>query len=187
MVQNSALARPVPLWNPGVKRERKKVEEHRGACLCGAVRFSTSGALRGVVYCHCNQCRKQSGHFYAATNVADEKLSVEGAANLTWYSASAFAKRGFCRHCGSVLFWKHDGLDVTSVMAGAFEAPSGLRAEAHIFTADKGDYYAITDDLPQFPGSMPGIVVAADLTASSHSASGERSVSAAEPARDRAE
>ena len=49
-----------------------------GSCLCGAVRFKTRGDLRGVVYCHCSQCRKQSGHFYAATNVPDANIAIEG-------------------------------------------------------------------------------------------------------------
>ncbi|APH72018.1 GFA family protein [Aquibium oceanicum] len=135
------------------------MEEHRGACLCGAVRFTTRGALRGVVYCHCSQCRKQSGHYYAATDVADESLTVEGADSITWYRASDIAQRGFCKHCGSALFWKQDRSGKTSVMAGAFEAPTGLKAEAHIFVADKGDYYSIDDGLPQ-SASSPGVVVA---------------------------
>ena len=81
-------------------------EPYDGGCLCGAVRFRTGGALRGVVYCHCSQCRKQSGHFYAATNVADADIVIEGTESITWYEASAFARRGFCKTCGSVLFWK---------------------------------------------------------------------------------
>ena len=48
---------------------------HKGSCLCGAVRFTASGPLRGVLYCHCSQCRKQTGHYYAATNVADDDLT----------------------------------------------------------------------------------------------------------------
>ena len=44
-------------------------------------------------------------------------------------------------------------------MAGAFHAPTGLKGEAHIFVADKGDYYSIDDGLPQFAAS-PGVVVA---------------------------
>jgi hypothetical protein len=135
---------------------------HKGSCLCGAVRFTASGPLRGVVYCHCSQCRKQSGHYYAATNVADDDLRVEGAEKITWYEASASAKRGFCSVCGSALFWKHNELSETSVMAGAFERPSDLKGEVHIFVADKGDYYEIDDGLPQFERSTPDIKVAGD-------------------------
>ncbi|MCB1383685.1 MAG: GFA family protein [Notoacmeibacter sp.] len=123
-----------------------------GSCLCGAVRFRTRGTLRGVIYCHCSQCRKQSGHFYAATSIADAGLTVEGAEGVTWYAASDHAKRGFCRTCGSALFWKEGGSDRTSILAGAFDAPSGLHGQVHIFTADKGDYYDIDDGLPQDKG-----------------------------------
>lgn len=129
------------------------MEVRTGACLCGAVRFETRGALRGVVYCHCSQCRKQTGHYYAATNVADEELAIEGSDDLTWYAASPQAKRGFCRICGSALFWKRNGSNVTSVMAGAFDSPSGLAGQAHIFVADKGDYYEIDDGLPRYEQS----------------------------------
>lgn len=121
-----------------------------GGCLCGAVRFRTSGDMRGVVFCHCSQCRKQTGHIYAATNAADAELEVDGADKLTWYTASDFAERGFCSACGSILFWKRNGSDTTSIMAGSFDQPSGLKAEAHIFVADKGDYYEIDDGLPQY-------------------------------------
>ena len=47
-------------------------------------------------------------------------------------------------------------------MAGAFDKPSGLKGESHIFVADKGDYYAICDGLPQFERSSPTIAVAND-------------------------
>ena len=125
-------------------------EEHSGHCLCGAVRFQTRGRLRDVIACHCTQCRRQTGHFYAATNVLDDGLTVEGGDNVTWYRASNIASRGFCRTCGSALFWKGDNSDYTSIMAGTFDQPTGLRIGVHIFCADKGDYYEITDDAPQF-------------------------------------
>jgi hypothetical protein len=131
---------------------------HQGGCLCGAVRFRISGQLRGVVYCHCSQCRRQTGHFYAATNVDEACVEIQGTDKLTWYRASGFARRGFCATCGSALFWKRDGAGDISIMAGSFDAPSGLREEAHIFVADKGDYYEITDGLPQHDRSSPAIV-----------------------------
>jgi len=126
-------------------------EIHTGQCLCGGVRFRTTAPLREVIACHCSQCRRQSGHFYAATNVKDENLEIEGADNVTWYRASDMAGRGFCRTCGSALFWKGDGSGHTSIMAGAFDGPTGLKIGFHIFCDDKGDYYEIEGGARQFP------------------------------------
>lgn len=128
-------------------------EVKTGACLCGAVRFETTGRLREVVACHCSQCRRQSGHFYAATWIEDTGLSVTGEEHITWYEASGTARRGFCRHCGSALFWKEHGGDSTSILAGAFDQPSRLKLAYHIYCADKADYYEITDGLPQYAGT----------------------------------
>jgi hypothetical protein len=142
--------------------EMTGMELHRGSCLCGKVHFETRGNLRGVVYCHCSQCRKQTGHYYAATNVQADAIDVFGEEHVTWYQASDFASRGFCKNCGSALFWKHKDVDHISVMAGAFDQPSALHGESHIFVADKGDYYEIHDDLPKYAKSGGGVVVAGD-------------------------
>ncbi len=119
---------------------------HTGHCACGAVRFKAHGALRDVLYCHCSQCRRQTGHFLASTAVEDDKLEVEG--EVTWFVSSPEAKRGFCGRCGSGLFWKGTGKTYTSILAGSFDEPSGLKASEHIYVADKGGYYEITDGLP---------------------------------------
>jgi hypothetical protein len=124
-------------------------ETHSGACLCGAVRYEVNGPLRDVIACHCTQCRKQSGHYYATTSAADETLTVEGGGFVTWYEASENARRGFCSVCGSALFWKPVARDVTSILAGSLDKPTGIRMSKHIFCADKGDYYDIGDGLPQ--------------------------------------
>lgn len=131
-----------------------------GRCNCGAVSFRTRGALREVVACHCSQCRRQSGLYFAATNVADDHIEIEGVENISWYQASDFARRGFCSTCGSALFWKHQSDPFISVLAGGFDQPSGLSITSHIFCADKGDFYQITDGLPQHPKGSPGILVA---------------------------
>jgi len=130
--------------------------QRTGGCLCGAVRFETTGPVRPVVYCHCTQCRKQTGHFYAASNVADDRLQIEGGEEITWFAASDTARRGFCRICGSALFWKANESDVTSILAGSFDAPAQLQAACHIYTACKGDYYDIDDGLPQHPHGWNG-------------------------------
>jgi hypothetical protein len=133
---------------------------HRGKCLCEKVQFTATGPMRGVVYCHCTQCRRQSGHFFAATNVPNDALDVTGAEHVKWFKSSDEAERGFCANCGSILFWRIASRDYTSVMAGLFENPTDLKGEMHIFVADKGDYYEINDGLSQYERSSPSVKVA---------------------------
>ena len=124
----------------------------RGRCLCGGVRFEVHGPLRPVIYCHCTMCRRSSGHFDAATACAREDLRLLSAQPLRWYQSSAIARRGFCSTCGSQLFWEPAHGGHISIWAGTLDTPTGLRAAQHIFVGDKGDYYEITDGLPQRMG-----------------------------------
>ena len=135
-------------------------EINTGSCLCGAVRFRTKGPLREVVACHCSQCRKQTGLYYAATNVGLDAFALEGEENVTWYRASSYARRGFCRTCGSALFWQGEDDDKISIMAGALDGETDLQMGYHIFCADKGAFYEINDGLPQYPRSTPTLKVA---------------------------
>lgn len=124
---------------------------HHASCLCGAVRIEVAGDLPQPSACHCGQCRKQSGHFWASVDLPRDKVKITGADAVTWFQSSAKARRGFCGTCGSFLFWDPLDGDMTAVAMGAFEAPTGTQLGMHIFTDDKGDYYEITDGLPQNP------------------------------------
>ena len=122
---------------------------HKGSCLCGAVRFEVAVPLPAPDACHCSQCRKQSGHYWASTDVPRERLTVHGGERVTWFRSSGKIERGFCGTCGSVLFWAPIGGDKVAVAMGAFATPTGTTLEQHIFVADKGDYYALVDGAPQ--------------------------------------
>lgn len=123
----------------------------KGSCLCGGVRFEIVGDPPAPSVCHCGQCRKQSGHIWSSSFVPDDQLTLTHQKTLQWYSASPTAKRGFCGTCGSFLFWKQLDENTISFAMGALDAPTGLTLGKHIFVADKGDYYDITDGLPQQP------------------------------------
>ncbi len=117
--------------------------------------------MRPVIACHCTQCRKWSGHFVAATSVPLDRFRLTRDSGLRWHSASIAAKRGFCRHCGSSLFWQPVDEARISICAGAFDGPTGLSIEKHIFTEEAGDYYS-PEGAPPVPDSSP----VPDLTAS---------------------
>jgi hypothetical protein len=122
---------------------------HTGSCLCGAIRFAVDGELSGPDACHCTQCRKQSGHFFASTDIPEANLTIQGEDRITWFRSSDKVRRGFCSTCGSVLFWDPLERDWIGIAMGAFEPPTGTRLAMHIFVSEKGDYYDIADGLPQ--------------------------------------
>jgi hypothetical protein len=120
-----------------------------GSCQCASVRFEVAERPTSPTACHCVQCRKQSGHFFASANVPKAALTVSGAEHLSWYRSSEKVRRGFCSRCGSWLFWEPVFRDWTSIALGAFDGPTQLELERHIFVAEKGDYYELGDGLPQ--------------------------------------
>ena len=124
-----------------------------GGCLCGSVRFTVHGPLREVLFCHCSQCRKMSGHFGAATSTARDCIDIRQDGSLRWFKSSKEAERGFCGHCGSSLFWNHAEKDTLSIAAGAFDRPTGLDTGAHIFFDDASDYYQVHPDEKTISGS----------------------------------
>lgn len=125
--------------------------EATGGCLCGAVTYRITGPMRRVVYCHCTQCRKTSGHFVAATACDTDALVMLEDSGLAWFESSDIAARGFCTTCGSSLFWQPKHEKYVAIMAGTLDAPTGLVAHEHIHVEDASDYYSLDDGLKQFP------------------------------------
>ena len=130
-----------------------------GGCLCGAVRYEVKGPLRDVVNCHCSLCQRQHGNFGPHSKALKANIVITKNAGLAWYKASEVAQRGFCRLCGSGLFWEPFAMDATGIIAGTLDGPTGLKTIGHIFVGEKCDFFEITDDLPQFDGSSAGELV----------------------------
>jgi hypothetical protein len=124
----------------------------KGSCLCGVVKFDVEGSLSPPDACHCSQCRKWTGHYLVCADVSRSKLKIHGSDHLSWFQSSDKVRRGFCATCGSSLFFdpldkeKHNWIGISM---GAFDTPTDTDLALHIFVAEKGDYYEITDGLPQ--------------------------------------
>ena len=123
-----------------------------GGCMCGTVRYAVHGPLRQIVACHCEQCRRSSGHFVAATACRRANFELLSEETLAWYSAVKGFRRGFCKRCGSSLFFEETDGERVSIAAGSLDKPQGLKIEAHIYTDEAGDYYEIDPHVPQSAG-----------------------------------
>ncbi len=61
-------------------------------------------------------------------------------------------RRGFCRQCGSSLFFDPEGASRVAIAMGSLDTPTGLSLARHIFIEEKGDYYDIADGVPKCEG-----------------------------------
>ena len=74
-------------------------------------------------------------------------LEIEGEDAIGTYCASDWGERGYCKHCGSVLFWRMQGKTAQSVSVGLLNDQSGLRLSEEIFVDYRPDW------MPPFPGA----------------------------------
>ena len=125
-----------------------------GHCLCGKVRYRVAGRLRSVLICHCGQCRRWHGHIGAYTACAAGDLAIDDGGSLAWFRSTDKASRGFCKECGSSLFWKPEGKPYIAISAGTIDPPTGLVTSEHLYTESAGDYYAITEGLKMMPAGF---------------------------------
>ena len=124
-----------------------------GGCLCGRVRYTVRGPLRGILVCHCGQCRRWHGHLGAYSSAARADIDLEGAAALVWFASSERARRGFCGTCGSSLFFEPLGESRLAIAAGSLDQPTGLEVIGHEYVGDKADYVRLGDATPARAGS----------------------------------
>ena len=119
-----------------------------GGCLCGRVRFTVTGSLRDVIVCHCSLCRRAGTGPAAYTGAARDALRLDREETLTWFVDANGRSRGFCRDCGSSLFWQAAEATEISVSAGAVDPAATLRVLRHIFVADRGTWEPFPTDAP---------------------------------------
>jgi hypothetical protein len=112
------------------------VSEVEGGCLCGDVRFSARLPSKWVAHCHCSLCRRSAGAaFVTWVGLEDRAVEVDdGHGRLAWYASSARGERGFCRRCGSTLFFRSPRWPgELHVTLANFDGPVDKVPQVHVF------------------------------------------------------
>jgi len=126
---------------------------YNGSCLCGAIKFTISGKIKNIVYCHCSLCRKAQGSAFATNgNVKMKNFNfLSGQDNLTIYQSSETQTKLFCKTCGSPIMSKNTlAPDMVRVRLGTIESDINEYPEAHIFVDSKANWEEISDSLPRY-------------------------------------
>lgn len=123
-----------------------------GSCLCGAVNLSTTSMSRHISACHCSMCRKWGGGALLVIE-CESNVSFSGEENISVYQSSEWAERGFCRICGSHLFYRLKPNNHYYIPVGIFDNSNGLIFDHQIFIDEKPDYYAFANETQNMTGA----------------------------------
>lgn len=135
-----------------------------GKCLCGAVRFTAVPKSNDVGVCHCSMCRKSAAGPFFAIDCGDT-LAIEDEASVGFYGSSDWAERGFCKQCGSTLFWRMKDKSVNIVAVDAFDDPGALKLDHEVFIDEKPGYYSFAEKTQQLTGQQVFEMFAGDQNA----------------------
>ncbi len=126
-----------------------------GSCLCGAINFSASLPSKWCAHCHCSMCRKAHGAGYV-TWVGfeqDHVLYTRGEDHLVWYESSPGAQRGFCRQCGSSLFFRSkQWAGELHIALGCIDGAIDRQPQANVFFDNHIAWMPIDETLKQVDG-----------------------------------
>lgn len=115
-----------------------------GQCLCGAVKFTAKGISNNVEACHCGMCRRWGGGPLMVVSCGTE-VAFEGEENITVYNSSDWAERGFCKKCGSHLFYRLKEINEYQIPAGLINNQEGFSFNLEVYIDRKPSFYCFAN------------------------------------------
>ena len=114
-------------------------KQYEGGCLCGAVRFTATGAPVGVYWCHCQSCRRHTGAPVSVFVAFEPRAYTVTKGEITKFDSSpGKTRRGFCARCGSTLTCESlPEVTLTHFHVGAFDDAAQLQPTKHYFVEER--------------------------------------------------
>lgn len=116
-----------------------------GHCLCGAVKIKANTVSPRVGACHCSMCRSWGGGPLMAVDCGTD-VEWMGEDNIGVFNSSDWAERGFCKQCGSHLFYRLKASGQTMVPAGLFKTELPWVFDHQVFIDNKPEFYAFANE-----------------------------------------
>ena len=135
------------------------MDEYKGGCSCGSVRFELGDHPLWVLACHCDACKKRTGSAYGVSVVVED-AAVQDFDGVT----KTFMRIGdsgnkvryeFCPHCATTLRWHVDIVPNRQVFAtGAFHNMRQFEPIAEMYTDEAAAWAPLGCELsrPKSPG-----------------------------------
>lgn len=122
-----------------------------GQCLCGQVAFSATLPSNWVAHCHCSLCQRAHGAaFVSWVGMNAQQVTVRDEhQQLTWYASTPDAQRGFCKTCGSTIFFRSKQWpDELHITLANFSDPVDKAPQLHAYYDTHVNWFTCNDALP---------------------------------------
>ena len=80
------------------------------------------------------------------------EIEIEGRDNISVFDSSKWAERGFCRNCGTHLFYRLKESGQHMVPVGLFEDEEYLAFASQVFIDEKPEYYEFANETKNLTG-----------------------------------
>lgn len=127
------------------------MSKRRGRCLCGAVRITATETTNEVGACHCKMCRRWGGGPFMEIECG-AGVFFDGEENVRVYDSSDWAERGFCKKCGTHLFYRFKKTGHHGVPIGLFDDENKLVFAQQVFIDEKPSFYEFSNDTHDMTG-----------------------------------
>jgi len=126
--------------------------KRKGRCLCGSIEAVVEAMSCKVGACHCNTCRKWCGGPYMAVD-SGTGVSFLGEASINIFDSSDWAERGFCKNCGTHLFYRLKENQRYYMPADLFDEGPELIFDSQVFIEEKPNYYCFANNTKEMTGA----------------------------------
>lgn len=118
--------------------------ESGGSCLCGKVYSFSKSVNVNAGACHCSICRRWGGGPLFAVDCG-ANVTFDGEEHISLFDSSEWAERGFCRQCGTHLFYRLKETQKYFLPVGLFDEGISFVFDHEIFSEEKPSFYSFSE------------------------------------------
>ena len=127
-----------------------------GGCLCKRIQYEVLLPVKWCAHCHCQLCRQhQAAPVVTWFGVEKNNFNlVKGQQNIAWHQSSDKARRGFCIHCGTPLFFEGERWpNEVHITRESTQEDILQKPQLHVFYDRHVNYLDFNDGLDKYGGS----------------------------------
>lgn len=126
--------------------------QKKGKCLCGKVGITANAVKPEVHACHCDMCQLWNGGPTMSVHCGID-VSFSNEEYISVYRSCSWAELGFCKNCGSHLFYRSTDSGEYILQTGSFDSADGFALEQQIFIEEKPAYYSFANKTTNLTGA----------------------------------